>query len=140
MNNKYRGKHIETGEWVYGYLIGTDAIVGEIVDWTDEYFCTEFWYKVDPKTVGQYTGINDKNGKEIYKDDIMKVPDLYETPENTETTYHNDVVSFKDYAFCLGNELFHDDWDYIAEECEVIGNRWDNPDLLAPKEGADKHE
>ncbi|MEK4360827.1 hypothetical protein NYE48_27860 [Paenibacillus sp. FSL M7-1455] len=56
---KFRGKSIATGEWVYGNLIGTDVIVGGIVDWDDEYFCTEFWYKVYPETVGQYTGLKD---------------------------------------------------------------------------------
>jgi hypothetical protein len=46
---KFRGKRIDNYEWVYGYLIGNDVIVGEIVDWDSDYFNTEFWYKVDPE-------------------------------------------------------------------------------------------
>ena len=48
---KFRGKRIDNGELVYGYLIGNDVIVGNIVEWDDEYFNTEFWMKVDPETV-----------------------------------------------------------------------------------------
>lgn len=50
--NMYRGKHND--EWVYGYLIGNDVIVGEIVEFNDEYFNCEFWYKVDPLSVEEF--------------------------------------------------------------------------------------
>ena len=51
----FRGKSIETGEWIYGSLIGNDVIVGKIVEFEEDYFCTEFWNKVDPETVGQFS-------------------------------------------------------------------------------------
>ena len=46
--------------WVYGYLIGKDVIVGEIVEFEDDYFNTEFWCRVRPETVGQFTGLKMK--------------------------------------------------------------------------------
>ncbi|NMA73449.1 MAG: hypothetical protein GX963_04675 [Bacteroidales bacterium] len=49
---RFKGKRLDNDEWVYGYLIGKNVIVGEIVEFDDDYFYTEFWYKVDPKTVG----------------------------------------------------------------------------------------
>lgn len=63
----FRGKRMDNGEWIYGNLIGTDVIVGDIVEWDSDYFCTEFWWKVDPETVGQYTGFKDETGTEIYE-------------------------------------------------------------------------
>jgi len=126
---KYRGKRIDTGEWIYGNLIGSDVIVGDIVDWDDEYFCTEFWYKVDPETVGQYTG--DKNRG--YEGDIIG----YVEPERGE---HGDIIDYNYYkgvvewdnersGFILrcsnGNE-----WLDHLMNITIVGNRWDNPNLI----------
>ncbi|KAA8747130.1 YopX family protein [Paenibacillus sp. UASWS1643] len=138
MNNKYRGKHIETGEWVYGYLIGNGAIVGNITDWDDDYFCTEYWYKVDPKTVGQYTELQDSKGNVIYDGDIYRVNKLtFESsgplPENLNVKFYGGMFQlFRNNEPLMGLHL-----GYIANG-EVIGNIYENPELLAPKEGAEQ--
>ena len=69
----FRGKRVDTGEWVEGSLIMNDVIVGKIVDFEEDYFTTEFWYKVDPETVGQYTGIDDREGDKIFEGDTFKI-------------------------------------------------------------------
>jgi uncharacterized phage protein (TIGR01671 family) len=121
---KFRGKSIETGEWIYGNLIGTDVIVGDIVEWDSEYFCTEFWYKVDPETVGQLTSLQDRNGKDIYEGDIVS------------NGQHIDwVVNYKNASFSVYHvdSITSDTWCLnkgMAESREIIGNIHSNPELL----------
>ena len=123
----YRGKVIDGGEWVQGYYLVQPTTLG---DKTHIIYDGEYEHAVDPSTVGQYTGLQDKNEVDIFDGDVIKVPDLYETPENTNTTYHNEVIGYEYGAFTMDGQPLFDDWDYIREECEVIGNRWDNPELL----------
>lgn len=77
-----------------------------------------------------YTGIKDKNGKEIYVGDILKGPTLYETPENTATTYSHWKVTYGNCSFYLGDSPIDEDIDWVSEECEVVGNVYENPELL----------
>lgn len=121
----HRGKRINNGEWVYGYLIGDDVIVGNIVEFNDEYLNTEFWCKVDPETVGQYTGLKDKNGKEIYEGDAFKTSLGWVA-----------VVEWEKEGRFLGFTMENErKIVYINREprIEVIGNIHDTPELIRPK-------
>ena len=123
----FRGKRADNGEWVYGNLIDSDSIVGKIVDFDGEYFIPEFWYKVDPETVGQFTGITDKNGTKIFDGDIVR---FYDDSEDELT---NGVVVFNaDFcSFCVSING-HEDVMLMAHwQYEVIGNIYDNKELLA---------
>ena len=123
----FRGKRADNGEWVYGYLIGNNVIVGEVVDFDDDYFNTQFWYKVDPETVGQFTGLTDKNGIKIFDGDIVRYYD------DSEDELTNGVVIFNtDFcSFCVSMKG-HEDVILMAYwQYEVIGNIYDNKELLA---------
>lgn len=126
----FRGKRTDTGEWVYGNLLqdsGLCFIVKNIEALTEKPFneCV-----VNPDTVGQYTGLKDRNGKEIFEGDIL----VQEIQTN--------IGLFKDYfearwesagfiGICLNNESkgFTD----ALESCTdyiVCGNIHVNPELL----------
>lgn len=67
---KFRGRHIEDGNWVYGYLVFSQSGICSIRS-TDDFLT----YQVDPDTVGEFTGLYDSGGIEIYENDIIQFGD-----------------------------------------------------------------
>ena len=122
----FRGKRTDNGEMVYGNLMDSDSIVGRIVDFDGEYFIPEFWYKVEPETVGQFTGLTDKNGTKIFDGDIVR---FYDDSEDELT--NGVVVCNADFcSFCVSING-HEDVMLMAHwQYEVIGNIYDNKELL----------
>jgi uncharacterized phage protein (TIGR01671 family) len=136
----FRGKLIATGEWAYGNLNRT--IKGTNIITPDETLIGKYG-AVIPETVGQYTGLTDKNGKKIFEGDIVQATITYNNfPHDRvdnktaifEIKYHEKHCYFylakKNY-----NMLFDGNWSYYLKEIEIIGNIHDNPELL--KEGTD---
>ena len=113
---KFRGKREDIG-WKYGYLTCIEHRT--LTDWEqrpairpfDEPFIT---YGVDPNSVGQYTGLKDKNGKEIYEGDIVRGKNGWQ-----------ETVLLDNYGLMLYLKE-------ISNNLKVIGNIWENPEL---KEG-----
>lgn len=76
---KFRGKSIENNQWVYGSLV-IDSMTGDkmaIIEWADMSEVNKnggayVWVDVFPETVGQFIGLRDKKGNDIYKDDIVE--------------------------------------------------------------------
>lgn len=130
---KFRGKDIETGEWIYGSLvqpIGQNPRV-YVQDVKTEGVVSFFAYDVEESTVGQYVGWQDKNEVDIYEGDV-----LYFTifDDNDHDTQHKGVVNYDIstcYVECSEDEAYDLDW-VAAQDCEieVIGNIHDNPKIL----------
>lgn len=130
----YRGKRIDNGEWIVGSLIvdkHQHIETGEQIEiigiYPSEY--KDFSKRIDPSTICQCTGLKDKNGKLIFENDILSGHIDVEFPED-ETRKR--VVWHKN-GWCT-NEPGCDDYekldDFDSENFEVIGNVFDNPELL----------
>lgn len=133
---RFRGKRITDGEWIYGdffrnrglAFIAEDGVVeNPLASWKD--------YNVTPDTVGQFTGLHEANGKEIYEGDIIK-------------TMHRDIYHVINYNESRGAftatliNKYINDTDGMKTECNVerdwlcrtnkivVGNIHDNPEML----------
>ena len=123
---------------MYGSLDLTDNSAAISWDRTDNDGDTAPWFaNVDPDTVGQFTGLFDKNGKEIYEGDIITVNGRYPRVVLWDkmmwalmpTEYYHD-------AYFWVMNLQHpgpDWWEEFSDEFEIIGNIHDNPELLKEK-------
>lgn len=135
---KFRGLSIDEnskGEWQYGYLIednGQAFIINEVIEANEQYITIGSWCPVDQKTVGQSTGLRDKNGKEIFEGDIILTNAYgcilcfgeytYFEDEDTQTTEVGFYLSFLNVTpdtYAPFEKLY---WD----NCEVIGNIYEN--------------
>lgn len=127
----FRGKRIDNGEWVEGYLckkffqeVPHDRYLimykteYDTKRWQPDYMTAE----IDPETVGQYTGLTDRNNKKIFEGDIVTMP-AYGGGR------HKSIVYFKGGKFAVDGSNYSFK-DIAPKYMEVISNIHDNPELL----------
>lgn len=142
----FRGKRLDNGEWVEGWYQPETTIkhwngIQETVGVTIAYKVEDGFLEdtlVDPSTVGQYTGLTDKNGKRIFEGDIIQ---YYERQLDGKDTPVCDVVAYTEGGFAVKSYFLNNWlWDSVHGniqlwDVEVIGNIHDNPELLKGGEG-----
>jgi len=127
---------IEIGDWVYGfYYFDRANLCGVIVTDLEEESggvgsgIVQCHIKVDPETVGQYIGLLDKNKEEIYEGDIVKcIPNV---------EFYREVVFIASRYWLINKSINNPDIQFPLEvvntshcNSEIIGNIWDNPELV----------
>lgn len=160
MNRKiiFRGKRLDNGEWVYGDLIHIDdSDIGIVTDYDHWQGC-----RVDPETVGQFVGITDEHGKEVYEGDVLEANYKYDKlGYNGGVDTDNDCICYgvvefdndalqwvlnihkaeypiskqieEDGCSLSPLQIFGHEYGYDNCNLETIGNIHDNPDLLNGK-------
>lgn len=116
----FRGKRADNGEWVYGYFYED---IGSFIKERASSVSTNT-HLVDPSTVGQYTGLTDKNGKRIFEGDLLVL-----------ATSRTHEVKFADGSFYMEGTTFP--FRY-GGKFTIIGNIHDNPELLEASDGSPK--
>lgn len=125
----FRAKRIGNGEWTYGYLYGIWerkyilwGMTNNVPDMTE----------VEPSTICQCTGLKDKNGKLIWENDICIITDgtLDEEDGYFRLDWEIDraMFEFEGTGICANFD------NVSGYDCEVVGNIFDNPDLLEVEE------
>lgn len=131
----FRGMRVDNGKWIYGDLLQDKDLEEYLIEYFDYYTDEnglqrdDCQYLIIPETVGQYTGLSDKNGNKIFEGDIVAGAVYWLERQK------NGIVAFRDGSFGLiwhrGDvEQFNPFTSMCNIEYEVIGNIHDNPELL----------
>jgi uncharacterized phage protein (TIGR01671 family) len=129
----FRGKQVNDGMWIQGYLFQFWGRAYILWGMTND---TPTMHEVKPETIGQFTGLTDKNGKRVFEGDIVA---FTAEDELWEPHYYQGSVYFCDGTFWVDCGKDNDDNDVLFsighalladKNIQVIGNIHDNPELL----------
>lgn len=114
---KFRGKKLENGEWVYGDLLTNNP--------TPQILAFYGQYAVEKETIGQFTGLLDKNGKEIFEGDIIEIAkEMY-----AKVVWNKEKASFE-YEYLHPTQIANTFYEFNMPYLSIVGNIHDNFNLL----------
>lgn len=124
----FRGQRKSDREWIYGNLLRTDDGIFIIQNHVPYHLLAK--YEVLKETVCQYTGLTDKNGRKIFENNIVSAPFIVYAGKKRE---RKGVVEFVNGAFSVNwndSEEYGKNFVGYVNDIEIIGNIFDNPELL----------
>lgn len=131
----FKAKRISDGEWVVGYIARYGHTGKEKYYMIPSYASDLYSFLIDKNTICQCTGLKDKNGKLIWENDIVAYWDTYSTENGRAEADCIGKVVWDDetLSFQVTNRLSAESYE-VLDECSVIGNIFDNPELLESEE------
>ena len=144
---KFRGKRLHDGKWVYGYLLGHDTLPCMAIvtmNNTHKSVINKTTTSVEPDTIGQFTGLYDKDGKEIYEGDILRYSAKDKFDEENfvsfEVFWHDNDCADNHVGWQMDRRHFHGNicgarelsrfLPKYTKKMVIIGNIHDNPKLI----------
>ena len=135
MNDRYlyRARRIDNDEWTYGYLYGIWerkyilwGMTNNVPDMTE----------VEPSTICQCTGLRDEDGKKIFEGDIVGYIDCTSTENGYSEHYCRGRVAWDEEtaSFQVTERLSAESYEVLDRGCNVLGNIFDNPELMEVEE------
>lgn len=134
---KFRGKRVNGGEWVESMTISYGTIKRKMSEVFFEINPSK-WVGIIPDTVGQFTGLKDKNGKDIYEGDLIKAPSrriyavIFSTWRHEEKNEFPKVIDLYEHTgWCISLDGVNPCDLLDSEVCQgsIIGNVFDNPEF-----------
>ena len=129
----FRGKRADSGEWVEGDVLQTKYHSGHIEYQIMPTTPISSAYPVLPETVGQYTGLTDKNGKRIFEGDICKFKrfnDVHIGKVVLNVTTASFIMWYQPIVGAYGEKATQKMLLSVCDNIEVVGNIHDNPELM----------